>query len=199
VFVSFDDGGHWQPFQLNLPHCSVRDLAFAGNDLVVGTHGRAFWILDDLSPLRQAAPLGTGLFQPSAAVAYIRGPGFDDGTPLPMEEPRCENPPDGAIIDYYLAAHASLVELIISDSKGKEVAKYSSADKPEQPDLYKLTITPNWVRARPPLSAESGAHRGVWTFNDHTAPGAYTVTLRVDGQSYRATVRVLQDPREPHK
>ncbi|HWA83262.1 MAG TPA: hypothetical protein VG820_07520, partial [Fimbriimonadaceae bacterium] len=121
VFVSFDDGANWQPLQLNLPPASIRDLVFGGNDLVVGTHGRAFWILDDLSPLRQisATTTETTLFRPSPAVAFIRGPGFDDGTPLPMDEPRGDNPPNGAIVDYFLSKPASLVELRITDGKGK--------------------------------------------------------------------------------
>lgn len=195
IFVSFDDGSNWQPLQLNLPHCSVRDLVFAGNDLVVGTHGRAFWILDDLAPLRQLRIPETTLVKPSPAVAFIRGPGFDDGTPLPLEEPRCENPPNGAVIDYFLARGASLVELHIRDGKGREVAKYSSTEKAALPDPSRLTIAPIWVRPRLTLGVEQGAHRFVWGFNDRTLPGDYTLDLVVDGKTYSQPLKVTLDPR----
>ncbi|HVT14116.1 MAG TPA: hypothetical protein VHE55_17775 [Fimbriimonadaceae bacterium] len=197
IFVSFDDGANWQSLQLNLPPASIRDLAFGGNDLIVGTHGRAFWILDDLSPLRQisASTTETTLFRPSPAVAFIRGPGFDDGTPLPMDEPRGENPPNGAILDYFLAKPVSLVELRITDGKGKEIAKFSSADKSPEPDIAKLTITPNWIRPRPGLSIEAGGHRFVWGFGESMPTGTYTATLVVDGKSYSRPLLVVSDPR----
>ncbi|MCB8932546.1 MAG: glycoside hydrolase [Chthonomonadaceae bacterium] len=204
VFASFDDGGSWQPLQLNLPPASVRDLVFAGADIVVGTHGRAVWILDDASPLRQMSPQTAStpvvLFQPSPAVLFVRGPGFDDGTPLPIEEPRCENPPNGAILDYALARAAGVVELTITDSSGKEVRRFSSTDKPRPPNASTLTIAPYWVKPTLPLSAEAGAHRIVWDFGGRgvsVAPGEYTVTLTVDGKSVTQKLSVVPDPREP--
>ena len=104
VYVSFNDGDSWQPLQLNLPHTSMRDLAIHGDDLVVGTHGRSFWILDDITPLRQisdeVAKAPVYLFAPQEAVRWRWNRNPD--TPLPPEEPAGKNPPDGAIIDYFL-------------------------------------------------------------------------------------------------
>ena len=105
VYVSFDDGDRWQPLTLNLPHTSMRDLAVHDNDLIVATHGRSFWILDDITPLRQAASADTAtsfLFAPEAAYR-VRRDAYTD-TPLPPEESAGKNPPDGAIIDYYVGA-----------------------------------------------------------------------------------------------
>lgn len=197
VYVSFNDGTDWQPLQLNLPPASIRDLVFGGNDLVVATHGRAFWILDDLSMLRQikAGQSGTVLYDPAPAVAFVRGPGFDDGTPLPLEEPRGENPPNGAILDYYLASDASLVKITIRDGKGKEVAKYSSADRRAAPDPARLNIVPVWVRPGPMVGATAGGHRFVWAFNDRTLTGDYTVDLDVDGKVVSRPLKVVPDPR----
>jgi hypothetical protein len=104
VWMSLDDGDHWQPLQLNLPHTSMRDLWIKDNDLIVATHGRSFWILDDISPLRQLpgfkANEGAFLFQPGDAYRIRRSTNTD--TPLPIDEPAGENPPDGAVIDYSL-------------------------------------------------------------------------------------------------
>ncbi|AIE84193.1 Cellulase [Fimbriimonas ginsengisoli Gsoil 348] len=198
VFVSFDDGANWQPLQLNLPHASMRDLVIAGNDLVVGTHGRAIWILDDLSPLRQisTSTRSTTLLAPSPAVVFIRGPGFDDGTPLPIEEPRGENPPYGAMIDYVLAEPAHLVTVRVTDAHGKEVGKASSSDKPRPPDPSRLTIAPYWVRPGSTLSTGPGAHRFVWNFGEQMAPGDYEVALTVDGKVYKQRLKLLADPRQ---
>lgn len=197
VYVSFDDGDDWLPLKLNLPPASVRDIVFAGNDVVVGTHGRAIWILDDASMLRQvtSGAVTTTLYKPADAVAFVRGPGFDDGTPLPIEEPRCENPPSGAILDYSLATAAKLVTLTVKDAKGKEVASFSSEDKPREPDVTKLTIAPYWVKPKTGLSTQAGGHRFVWEFGQNQAPGTYTVTLTVDGKPFSQPVRVVADPR----
>ena len=109
VFVSFNDGDDWQSLQLNLPPISMRDLAFHDNDLIVATHGRGFWVLDDISALRQMTPTSPAadahLFKPADAI--ILPPSTDDGTPTQKDEPEAENPPTGAIIDYYLKAAAS--------------------------------------------------------------------------------------------
>ena len=103
MYVSFDDGDHWQSLQLNLPVTSVRDIDVHGNDLVIATHGRAFWIMDDVTPLRQWTPAASPpfLFTPATAVRE-RGAGFT-GTPMPKDEPMASNPPSGAYIDYVLA------------------------------------------------------------------------------------------------
>ena len=203
VYVSFDDGAHWQPLQLNLPPASVRDLVFGGNDLVVGTHGRAIWILDDLSVLRQASASTSAeeavLFAPSDAVLFIRGPGFDDGTPLPLEEPRAENPPRGAILDYWLGKNADSVQIEILDVRGKLVKKYSSLDKPETVDVSKITVAPIWVRPAQPPQATVGGHRYVWNFTTDQSreakAGNYSVRLTVDGKSQIQKLRVVEDPR----
>src|SRR3954469_24904897 len=119
--MSFDDGGMWQPMTLNLPHTSVRDLIVHGDDLAIATHGRGFWILDDIAPLRQIAGLKPGATDRGSPVAQGFSPAFlykpqtayrlrrDNwtDTPLPPEFPAGRNPPDGAIIDYYLAADAA--------------------------------------------------------------------------------------------
>jgi hypothetical protein len=108
--VSFDDGGHWQSLQLNLPHTSMRDLWIHGSDLIVATHGRSFWILDDITPLRQidekAIAIERLALPPRAAYRVRRDTNTD--TPLPPDEPLAENPPDGAVIDYYLAQSAAV-------------------------------------------------------------------------------------------
>ncbi len=168
VYVSFDSGDHWQPLQLNLPHTSMRDLAVHGDDLIVGTHGRSFWILDDITPLRQlsekiASSSGAYLYAPQEAVRihWNRNP----DTPLPPEVPAGKNPPDGAIIDYVLAKDATgPVTLEIMDQGGKLVRKYSSADKAQSLD----EIAPHhpipmyWVREDQILPTGAGMHRFVW-------------------------------------
>ncbi|HEV8169878.1 MAG TPA: hypothetical protein VGP59_11030, partial [Pyrinomonadaceae bacterium] len=107
VFVSFDDGDHWQSLQQNLPPASMRDLAIHGDDLIVATHGRGFWVIDNINVLRQiSADIGRAyLFQPADAVLLTQG--SDNGTPMPRDEPLAENPPYGATIDYYLKSNAN--------------------------------------------------------------------------------------------
>src|SRR4030095_2214315 len=149
VFVSFDDGDHWQSLQLNLPAASMRDLAIHGDDLIVATHGRGFWVLDDIAALRQINPEVTNsaafLFRPADAVNLT--PGSDNGTPMPRDEPLAENPPFGAMIDYYLKSNASgPVTLEILDPAGEVIRKYSSEDKPVPVNLETLHITAFWVR-----------------------------------------------------
>ena len=164
VFVSFNDGDDWQPLRLNMPATSIRDLVVHEDDLVVGTHGRGFWILDDISPLRQLTPAiaagGPHLFAPRPVWRFNRNTNTD--TPLPPEEPAGKNPPDGAILYYWLPADAkSPVTLEILDSTGKMLRKYSSADKPEPPNPT-LNVPSYWIR--PPVAppATAGMHRFVW-------------------------------------
>jgi photosystem II stability/assembly factor-like uncharacterized protein len=170
VWVSFDDGEHWQSLQLNLPHTSVRDLAVHDEDVIVATHGRGFWILDDISPLRQLTPALTNadnrephLFKPAPAYRVRRDTNTD--TPLPPDEPAGQNPPDGAIIDYLLPSSISgPVTLEILNAQGKLVRRYSSTDKPEQSQeaLQKQLIPLYWLRREAMLSAGAGMHRWVW-------------------------------------
>ncbi len=225
VWVSFNDGDRWEPLQLNLPHTSMRDLIVHGPDLIVATHGRSFWILNDISPLRQLAPGGAPavtLFKPAPAVRVRDNLNTD--TPLPPDEPVGENPPEGAILDYYLAAPvAGPVALDILDAGGKVVRHYSSQEAPEvvAADLAKLPIPPYWPMLSPMLSASAGLHRWVWDLHysapesmRHTypisairhrtprlprgpgaLPGQYTVRLTAGAQVLTATLTVTMDPR----
>jgi photosystem II stability/assembly factor-like uncharacterized protein len=215
MYVSFDDGDHWQPLQLNLPVASVRDIDVHGDDLAIATHGRSFWILDDLTPLRQAtaamAEEEAHLFRP--AVTLRVRPGHDQGTPRSFEVPHGENPPAGAILDYYLkSAPAMPVALEILDARGKVVRRFASDDKPPVVDPKTQLITMNWVHVAQPPSAAAGGHRFVWDlrypspgmapFNTPwgvsgvwAPPGSYTVRLTVDGKSYTQPLVVMKDPR----
>jgi len=173
VFVSFDDGDNWQPLQLNLPHTSMRDLAIHGDDLIVGTHGRSFWILDDITPLRQlSAELANApvtLYKPQEAVRFRWNRNTD--TPLPPDIPGGKNPPDGAILDYCLAGASSKpITLEILDNDNHLVRRYASTDKPEPIEKIAAAnpIPMYWVRPQQVLSAEAGMHRFVWDM--HYAP-----------------------------
>jgi photosystem II stability/assembly factor-like uncharacterized protein len=167
AWVSFDDGDHWQSLQLNLPHTSMRDLWIHDNDLIVATHGRSFWILDDIAPLREAADSFAAkdahLFTPAPAYRVPRDNNTD--TPLPPDEPAAANPPEGVIIDYYLGHTASAPVLLeILDARGQLVRRFSSADKPDvtDADLRKQLIPLYWLRPFRSLSSDAGMHRWVW-------------------------------------
>jgi photosystem II stability/assembly factor-like uncharacterized protein len=206
VYVSFDDGNSWESLQLNLPVTSVRDIAVHGNDVIVATHGRAFWVLDDVASLRQLSAAraagGDYLFDP--ARAYRTRPGSEEGTPLPLDEPQAENAATGLYVDYYLATASSTpVEITISKD-GRTVAHWSSASKPDVPNPKKAVVAPQWLSTPPLPSASAGAHRFVWDFVDATIGssrhplaelGRYGVTLQANGKTYRQFTRVLRDPR----
>ncbi len=170
VYVSFDDGDHWQSLKQNLPPTSIRDLVVHNDDIVVGTHGRSFWILDNITPLRQLdAKINESaahLFKPQLTYR-LRRDNYPD-TPLPPEEPAGQNPPDGAMIDYWLSPMpanspmAYSVDLEILDSAGKVVRHFSSADKPEEVDPKEINVPMYWVRPPRVLSAAAGMHRFVW-------------------------------------
>ena len=173
VWVSFDAGDHWQSLQLNLPHTSMRDLWIHNDDLLLATHGRSFWVLDDITPLRQlavAANADVYLFKPAHAYRVRRDTNSD--TPLPPDEPAGQNPPDGAVIDYALGAPSTgPVTLAILDGSGKMIRHFSSEDKPEftLESLGKtLTVPTYWVRLPATLSTAPGMHRFVWDL--HEAP-----------------------------
>jgi photosystem II stability/assembly factor-like uncharacterized protein len=206
IYVSFDDGEHWTSLQLNLPVTSVRDIALRGNDLIVATHGRAFWVLDDVASLRQMnaarAAGGDYLFDP--ARAYRTRPGNEEGTPLPLDEPQAQNAATGLYIDYYLANAATTPVEITIAKDGRTVARWSSAGKPDVPDPQKAVVAPQWLSTPPLPSAAAGAHRFVWDFTDSTigssrhplaALGRYGVTLRVNGKTYQQYTWLLRDPR----
>jgi hypothetical protein len=226
VYVSFNEGDEWQPLQLNLPHTSMRDLAIHGDDLIVATHGRSFWILDDITPLRQLnAEIAKGsvhLFAPQEAIRFRWNRNPD--TPLPPEVPAGKNPPDGAIIDYYLtSASQKPVTLEILDDHQHLVRRYASTDKPEplEKTASEHPIPMYWVRPTQILSAAAGMHRFVWDLHyappdslEHefpisaivhetpkyplgawALPGNYTVKLTVDGKSCSQPFAIRMDPR----
>src|SRR5581483_2604317 len=170
VWVFFDDGDHWQSLRLNMPAISIRDLNAHEDDLVAGTQGRGFWILDELEPLRQVGEAkDTFLFKPQRAWRVRWNKNTD--TPLPPDEPAGQNPPDGAIIDYYLAAaEATPVSLEILDSAGNLVRRYSSTDKSE-PLRDTGQVPWYWIRPQRVLPASAGMHRFVWDLHYTPAPG----------------------------
>ncbi|MEP7096218.1 MAG: hypothetical protein ABI748_01025 [Dokdonella sp.] len=212
LYLSFDAGDHWQPLQQNLPRTSVRDINVHGDDVVIATHGRGFWIMDDVAALRQLdgkmSALETGLFAPSAAIRY-REASFS-GTPLPKDEPMAANPASGAHIDYVLA-HATTkpVELSIYDAQGKVVRRYSSADAAPKIDLAKIGNAPEWSHVPSPLVTTPGMHRFIWPLHYPSPsaggnayadgvwapPGNYKVELSVDGKRYRQNLTIAPDPR----
>ncbi len=213
VYVSFDDGDHWQSLQLGLPVTSVRDLVVHGEDLAIATHGRGIWILDGVTPLRQLTPEVAGarawLFQPATAYR-VRTAGFT-GTPMPKDEPTAPNPPDGAWIDYALAAApAQPLTLEIRDASGELVQGWSSADTSAAPDPAKMRTAPQWYTPPAHLSAMPGMHRFSWPLRYEARaalgrrgggggvwapPGDYTVTLTVDGRALTRTLKLEPDPR----
>jgi photosystem II stability/assembly factor-like uncharacterized protein len=195
VWMSNDDGDHWQSIQYNLPHTSMRDLAIQGNDLIVATHGRSFWVLDDISALRQMdgikAESDPVLFKPGEAYRVRRSTYTD--TPVPPDEPAGENPPDGAVIDYSLPASVEgAVTLEILDSKSNVVRRYASTDPPEQTreEMEKQLIPMHWLRLPKTLPATSGMHRWVWDLR-YTTPTATRYEYPISAVP-RATPRTPQ-------
>jgi len=223
VYVSFDDGDHWQSLRLNLPATSVRDVIVKDNDLAIGTHGRGFWILDDITPLRQIDDKivagAAYLFRPEAAYRVRWNTNTD--TPLPPDVPAGQNPPDGAILNYYLGGTTSgEVTLEILDAGDKLVRRYSSSDPLPPPDPQ-LAIPTYWPRRPQKLSNQPGFHRFVWDLHyppvpgvkpeypiaavyENTPPastspwampGKYYVVLTANGKQYRQELTIEMDPR----
>jgi photosystem II stability/assembly factor-like uncharacterized protein len=203
MYVSHDDGDHWQPLQFNLPVTSVRDIDVHGDDVVIATHGRGFWVLDDVTPLRQA-PEVTGaavLYKPADAIRF-RGAGFT-GSPMPKDEPMAPNPPSGANIDYVLAAPAESVTLEIFDAHDALVRRFSSGDKVPQPDPAKLNTAPEWFNDPQHLATTAGMHRFVWSLRYPAGPrdgiwappGQYKLTLTVGDTKLTQPLTVVPDPR----
>jgi len=226
AYVSFDEGDHWSALQLNMPTASVRDLQINGNDLVAATYGRAFWVLDDVAPLRQIAATGaakamqqTMLFHPAKALRVQLD--LNGDTPLPPEMPAGQNPPNGALIDFYLkSAPAEDITLAIYDLKGGLVREFSTKpdNSPKEPPpnvpeyweghpepltkvpgmnrfLWDLRYTPpNALRHNYPISAVYGATQAE-PLGALVVPGTYEVRLTVSGKTYKQTVEVALDPR----
>jgi photosystem II stability/assembly factor-like uncharacterized protein len=217
VYASFDDGDHWQSLQMNLPVSSVRDLTIHGDDLVVATHGRSFWILDDITPLRQTAEAGAArgalLYRPATAIR-VDNDSFA-GTPIPPEEPTAENPPNGAVIDYLLKSSASSVQLEIFDANQKLVSKFSSDDLESKHSP--LPVAERWFPKPEMLVKIPGMHRFAWNltwgssggsstdeeaaFNNPSGPkavpGLYRARFTVDGKTQTQPLQIVMDPRSP--
>jgi photosystem II stability/assembly factor-like uncharacterized protein len=226
VWVSFDDGERWQSLQLNLPHTSMRDLAVHEQDLIVATHGRSFWVLDDIGPLREFAANGAhkdvALLKPSPAVRARRSTGTD--TPIPPDEPTGRNPPDGAVIDYYLPQEAKgVVAIEVFDSSGAVVRRAASTDPAgfSEEERARELIPEVWIRQPKALAKSAGMHRFVWDLH-YTAPravkhnypisavpfdtpreplgpvavpGAYRVRLEIGTRHWDQPLTVMPDPR----
>jgi photosystem II stability/assembly factor-like uncharacterized protein len=222
LYVSFDDGANWESLRLNLPASSVRDLMIKHDDLIVATHGRGFWVLDNLTPLRQLSrnQRENLLFKPQTALRVRVNLNTD--TPLPPDEPAGENPPDGAMIDYFLLKDASgPVTIEIKDGKGQSVRKYSSADAPVEANPKRLKIPSYWIRPPQSVSTKAGMHRFLWDMHytpvpdvepefpisatyrntapeatsPWAAPGDYTVMLTIGGKTFSQPLTVAMDPR----
>ena len=190
IYISWDDGDHWQPLQLNLPITGVRDLTIHGDDLVIATFGRSFWILDNITPLRQAldakSASGPWLYRPATAVR-VDNDSFT-GTPLPPEEPAAENPPNGAMMDYFFPSPASEVRLEVFDAEQNLVRKFSSERSSSQDhsrgnqssqgqETWKhqpLPVAGRWFPKPEVLERTAGMHRFVWnlTWGSSGGPNA---------------------------
>jgi photosystem II stability/assembly factor-like uncharacterized protein len=225
VYVSFNDGDDWQSLRLNMPATSIRDLIVHVDDIAVATHGRSFWILDNATPLRQideqVATSGVFLFKPQ--LTYRVRWNLNTDTPIPPEEPAGKNPPDGAMIDYYLKADAMEIKLEIMDAVGSLVRRFSSADQPEKVNENALPYPTYWFRPQQVLSRVAGMHRFIWDLHyapppgvrrsypmtailkdtplspvgPWVLPGEYAVQLTVNGRMYRQILVVNMDPRIP--
>ena len=224
VYFSIDDGDHWQSLKLNLPASSIRDLVVHSDDVVVGTHGRSFWILDNITPLRQLNPQiadsDTHLFAPQLTYRVRRNNGTD--TPLPPDTPAGQNPPDGAMLDYWLkSAVSGGVTLEIVDSSGKLVRRFSSSDKPDVLDAKDINVPTYWIRPERKLTTEPGMHRFVWDLHyppppaldrDYpisaivgdtplypvgapVLPGTYLIKLTAGGKTLTQQLTIKMDPR----
>lgn len=223
VYFSIDDGENWQSLRMNMPATSIRDLVIHDNDLVIGSHGRSIWILDNINPLREmveASSLGQSYLFESPTAIRVRDNMFLD-TPILPEEPTGQNPPDGAILDYLLAQNAGEVMLEIVGTNGEVIRKYSSKDKPEQLDTASMQYPTYWFRPAQHISTQKGHHRFIWDLRyapprgstrelsisatphntptgpqgPYVMPGTYTVKLTVDGKTMERKVDVKMDPR----
>lgn len=222
VYFSIDDGDNWQSLRNNMPATSIRDLVIHENDLVVGTHGRSIWILDNIAPLRQFKNNRNAklqLFDPPTALR-VRDNMFSD-TPLPPEEPTGENPPEGAILDYRLENDTDSVTIQILDQENNVLRTYASGDTPEAIDTTALAHPTYWIKPEQKVGTKKGHHRFVWDLRleppkgarrqfaiaavyertpsgpngPFVPPGVYRVRLIIDGASMFHDFSVKLDPR----
>ena len=221
VYVSFDAGEHWQSLRLNMPATSIRDLVIKDDDIVIGTHGRSFWILDNITPLRQVQAATSVhdvvMFKPQKAMRIRWNMNTD--TPLPPEEPAGQNPPDGAAIDIAFQNEAKTpVVLEIFDQQNNLIRKISSTDTSYA--IPALNIPLYWIRPQQKLSSKAGGQRFLWdmryeplnepvsypmtavknnTAPEATAPwvmpGRYKIKLTVNGQTIEQPLEIVMDPR----
>src|SRR2546426_7065385 len=223
VYVSFDDGDHWQSLMLNLPTTMVDDIAIHDNDLIVGTYGRGIWVLDDFAVLRQLGPstsAATHLFKPSDAVRLRRN--VDYNTPFPKEEPQALNPPSGALIYYSLGTKpAADIAIDVLDARGAVVRHMTSAAPTPLREAARAPMEQFWLAQPGALPANVGLNRATWdlrydpppafahafVFNGNpgstpaepegalASPGVYRIRLTVDGNRYTQALTVVRDPR----
>jgi photosystem II stability/assembly factor-like uncharacterized protein len=220
VYASLDDGDHWQSLQLNLPTVSIHDLVIHGDDLVVATHGRAFWILDNITPLRQVRDAlkaeSAWLYRPATAIRVDNDVFL--GSPLPPEEPTAQNPPNGAVIDYYLKTAADHIKIEVLDEKENLVRSFSSDDARQQKHPSR-PIAERWFPKPEILETSPGMHRFVWNLawgnpgakgadqssedeyrtprGPRAVPGTYQVRLTIDGKTLSQPLKIVMDPRSP--
>ncbi|UXE68412.1 MAG: glycoside hydrolase [Chryseotalea sp. WA131a] len=223
VFFSVNEGENWQPLRMNMPATSIRDLVIHEDDLVVGTHGRSIWVMDNIAPLRAMAKvtqLNQDFLFPTSTATRVRFNMFSD-TPIPPDEATGKNPSDGATIDYFISNPAKEIVLEILDEKGNKIRRYTSNDKPEHLDSLKMPHPTYWIRSSQILSNGQGHHRFVWdlryappqgadrqfsiaaVYKNTTSspagplvhPGTYAVRLTVDGKSQEQKINVRLDPR----
>ncbi len=223
VYFSIDEGENWQSLRSNMPATSIRDLVIHEDDVVIGTHGRSIWITDNISPLRnltQALSQKQSFLYPPALATRVRYNMFSD-TPLPPEEPAGQNPPDGAMIDYWIGNPASDVRLEIIANDGSVVRSYSSKDKAERIDTVSIPHPTYWIRPAQILLTTPGHHRFIWDLRladpkgsdrqfaiaaiyhntpsgpkgPFVHPGKYKVRLTIDGNVQEQEITIRLDPR----
>jgi photosystem II stability/assembly factor-like uncharacterized protein len=223
VYYSSNDGEGWQSLRLNMPATSVRDLVVHENDLVIGTHGRSIWILDDINPLRhikETTQTGKAILLPPNMATRVRDNMFSD-TPLPPEEPTGTNPPDGAILDYILPQRVQSVVIEIIDDYGKIIQEFSSDDIHPEIDTTTLAHPTYWMKPQQKVSTEAGHHRLIWDLRykepkgvqksfsiaavyrntpsgpkgPYVHPGVYKVKLTTDNHTSTESLIVRLDPR----
>jgi hypothetical protein len=215
-----NDGDSWQPLRQNMPFISIRDLIVKDDDLAVATHGRGFWILDNITALRQwndKTVSSATLFTPATATR-VRYSMYTD-TPVPIDEPMAQNPPDGAMIEYWLPRDAQMVKLEVLDAAGRVVRSFASSDPTPAP-TDQGNAPWYWFRPAAAPSVKAGLQRFVWDLHyarptegcslpisatpyntkcepegPWVMPGRYTVRLTVDGATLTRSLSVRMDPR----
>ena len=209
MYISFDDGSSWKPFQLNLPVTAIRDLQVRDNDLIVATHGRSFWIIDDLTPLHQlsktVASSDFHLYKPDTSYRMHQSGGWSKPDPKLVGE----NHPDGVIINYFLKSfnQKDTISIDILEADGTVIQRFSNHAKedklnPAAPKLLKANTGGNrmvWNMRYPGFKAFDGM---IFYSSPNTGPkatpGSYKVKLTVNGSSKEQAFSIVKDPRLPN-